>query len=567
MSGGLVNAGQLYASNAGATSSFQSSAFTVPANTLVIVDVTTYHTTPANLRTPTLSSLQGLTYDQVGSPVDDGRASPLIRTTRFRTMVDTDVDLEQVTADTAGVNQTQITMCVQWIGSVDCSGTRGDGAMGGSDSADSGGSDVTTLASPPDLGAYSSPNNGAAAVCITSGGAGITPRPYWSEVSEQSPVLGTRTETQFLDAGFDTVANCTAGSGKLAVRIDEIIAPPHPATLSVEQSGAVNAGTVTDGGTVVGGGGTTRWTVVFRRCRLLFLALESTSDETFSLAAVDERVTMTPLWASSRSGNTFYVWQITITGDRDVTSVCDFVASIDTNQTFSWQLFGITSVDATAGTLGVIQSGGHQFTPSTVEDISHSAYASANSFIVLFAGGNGVAPWSTGDWSNGWHLSAIKGSGNIAAVGAAFRNSAPEPMSMEATGISGSTAFFVELAAAEGAAEPTNRPVVTVESPLPYNDPDYPIDPTEWLVFTVTDEDAEPGLGGGLERALPIILFPDGTDALVHDGDTFRPRFAGSTREAISGGYRYTVRPSSGRWTQAPTLLPYAYDGTGLEAL
>lgn len=109
-------------------------------------------------------------------------------------------------------------------------------------------------------------------------------------------------------------------------------------------------------------------------------------------------------------------------------------------------------------------------------------------------------------------------------------------------------------------------PVITVESPLPYDDPDFPIDPADPLVFTITDEDAEPGLGAGLERALPVIMFPDGTDALVHDGDAFRPRFYGSTREAITGGYRYTVVWFTGRWPQPPTLMPYAYDLRGNEA-
>ena len=98
---GIVNAGQLYAGNSGAAFSFQSGPFDVPSYTLIEGDVTTYHTTSASLRTPTLSSLQGLTYVQIGSPMDDGRASPLIRTTPFTTMVTSDVVAEKVTAATS----------------------------------------------------------------------------------------------------------------------------------------------------------------------------------------------------------------------------------------------------------------------------------------------------------------------------------------------------------------------------------------------------------------------------------------------------------------------------------
>lgn len=130
------------------------------------------------------------------------------------------------------------------------------------------------------------------------------------------------------------------------------------------------------------------------------------------------------------------------------------------------------------------------------------------------------------------------------------------------------TAFDGVYACAVGG----ERPVVTIISPLPVDDPEEPISATDPLVFTVTDPDAEPGLGGGLKRVVPILVFPDALRSkgaqLIHDGDDFYPMFTGSTREAIEGGYQYTVVWwNEGRWPSRPRLLPFAYDLTGLEAL
>jgi hypothetical protein len=116
-----------------------------------------------------------------------------------------------------------------------------------------------------------------------------------------------------------------------------------------------------------------------------------------------------------------------------------------------------------------------------------------------------------------------------------------------------------------------HRPVVTIVSPLPPNDEAHKIPRSSHLRFRVTDVDGPPGTGGGLEHFVPIILFPDGTEALVHDGEEFRPRFRGSTRwptsPPVDPGYEYDVVWHTGLWPQDPTLLPWAWDMTGLEAL
>lgn len=85
-----------------------------------------------------------------------------------------------------------------------------------------------------------------------------------------------------------------------------------------------------------------------------------------------------------------------------------------------------------------------------------------------------------------------------------------------------------------------------------------PLNSTQPVTFDVTDET-------GLVRALVLVTLGSET-FLVHDGDIFRPGFSNySTRTAIAGGFRYTVRPNGG-WTKPPTFEVHAVDTSGNEA-
>lgn len=96
----------------------------------------------------------------------------------------------------------------------------------------------------------------------------------------------------------------------------------------------------------------------------------------------------------------------------------------------------------------------------------------------------------------------------------------------------------------------------------------------DFLDLTVTNDAPASGgsgvMGGGLQRAVPILIFPDTVPMdteLIHDGDQFYPKFAGSSRAEILGGFEYDIIWYTGHWPSRPKLLPFAYDFSGLEAL
>jgi hypothetical protein len=101
----------------------------------------------------------------------------------------------------------------------------------------------------------------------------------------------------------------------------------------------------------------------------------------------------------------------------------------------------------------------------------------------------------------------------------------------------------------------TTPPVVAAVSPAP----GATIASSTALVVDVTD-------GGGFRRIFVNVSFPaKGLDEVVHDGDAFSPLYArASTRETISGGYRFTLIRLAG-WPASPTLKVHAIDTAGNE--
>jgi hypothetical protein len=121
-------------------------------------------------------------------------------------------------------------------------------------------------------------------------------------------------------------------------------------------------------------------------------------------------------------------------------------------------------------------------------------------------------------------------------------------------GGSGTIEQFEDLAGAVGS--DATAPVVTVVSPPAGTE----IDATEPVVVDVTDE-------ASLRRAIVHVQLPQlGLWEVAHDGDSFAPLYsAGSTRAAISGGYRYTLNRATGWPSRTVTVQVFAVDTGGNE--
>lgn len=108
------------------------------------------------------------------------------------------------------------------------------------------------------------------------------------------------------------------------------------------------------------------------------------------------------------------------------------------------------------------------------------------------------------------------------------------------------------VADASGSAGETIKPTVTIVSPTPGTTV-YPDTP---LVFDITD-------ASGFSIIIPmVILDPLKVPEPTHNTEAFEPLYAASTRVAIVGGFRYTLRRKHG-WYASPSLLIWAVDASG----
>lgn len=97
----------------------------------------------------------------------------------------------------------------------------------------------------------------------------------------------------------------------------------------------------------------------------------------------------------------------------------------------------------------------------------------------------------------------------------------------------------------------TLAPTVTLVSPAPGT----LIARSTPFVVDVQDENA------GVFAALFVKVATSRLYEVAHDGEAFSYLYqAGSTRAAISGGYRFTLRREGG-WPGAPTFTVRAFDG------
>ncbi len=112
----------------------------------------------------------------------------------------------------------------------------------------------------------------------------------------------------------------------------------------------------------------------------------------------------------------------------------------------------------------------------------------------------------------------------------------------------GVQAFFVY----QGVASDGQPPLVSLVSPAA-----GALDAATAIVVDVTDQD--------LGQVIVAARFESlGVEEVVHQGTRFSAAYAGgSSRAAISGGWRYTIRRGTG-WPAAPTIDVYAIDTGGI---
>lgn len=106
-----------------------------------------------------------------------------------------------------------------------------------------------------------------------------------------------------------------------------------------------------------------------------------------------------------------------------------------------------------------------------------------------------------------------------------------------------------------GSGEDETAPTVAVVSPAS----NLIITPSTQLVIDVTDN--------VLLRRVLLVARTGGLEEVVHNGNAFGPMYSRdpNRREAISGGYRYTLLRRGG-WPSSPTIDAYPFDTAGNES-
>lgn len=103
-------------------------------------------------------------------------------------------------------------------------------------------------------------------------------------------------------------------------------------------------------------------------------------------------------------------------------------------------------------------------------------------------------------------------------------------------------------------ADVAGRPTVSVVSPSA----GATIVSTQSITFNATDD-------GTFRKVLAFAKFANGVHELVHNGSSFSPYYANSSRSVISGGFQYVVNRSGGWPTGAIAFEVVAIDTQGNE--
>jgi len=521
-----------------ATASQAMASIILPENALVFADVETYHTTSGSLATPTLSGTGGETWVQVATRTVGG-GSPLRRLTRFRTMVAADATTV-VTIACGGVAQTGLAWSVTCYGGVTTGGTNGADAVGQVVSGDSGTSSVTTLSLA--LAAFGSLTNGVSAAFVNGTASGITPRSGWTELSDTAITsTSNRLEVQFA-AVNDTQANCTASSGLLMGIACEIVAAPGLGR-RVTSTTLWNAAATSDPQVIVG--------VNLRPGSTWFLQVAGNSAS--SHVPTSAGVTWTLKQSTSFYNGVFNaIYSTTVALDVTVNISVD---NAGVGVGLEIALIEVANVDTAVGAgTGLIQS--KQWASATniatIWSETFAATVDPQSITVILAGTNNTSAGcfaARPGWQQAHQLGG--GFGCIAGFWRANGDQDPDVQRMDVASTYSAMAFEFAAGSASVAGD---APVIALVSPA-----EGPITASAPIVIDVTDPD------GDLTTVIPMFDMPtSGISEIAHNGTVFAAAYlAGSTRTAITNGFRYTFNRVGG-WVTVPlTLTVLAFDAEG----
>jgi hypothetical protein len=220
-----LNRGSLTTVNSGASASVNAASVTLPSNTLVLLSVVVFNSTAANLRFPTISSTNGISWVEI----DRQELSTSHWVVLYRACVEADT-ATVVTISFGGVSQTAIQAHIEWVGGSKMGGANGALSVGQKKKGTDTGTSLTlTFGS-----AMSNTNYGGYSVCVTNNsGVDITPRSGWTETTDLSQT-NCQMNTQFRNTN-DTAGGCGGGSSTfagIAIELKTIDTPALGTTLN-----------------------------------------------------------------------------------------------------------------------------------------------------------------------------------------------------------------------------------------------------------------------------------------------------------------------------------------------
>lgn len=526
-----ISSGLTTSGNTGSSTTRSTGSITLLENCLMICDVLTHNTTPANLEKPTLAGTGGETWTELATETN-GNPSPTLRLTRFATMVAADTT-SNVTA-THTLTQTNISVFVTWHGGVNTSGSNGSGAIGTTITSNSANTNITSKT--VNLSAPSNPRNGYCAFMRAGSGA-TGSRTGWSELYDAAPNASHQVQIQTIGIP-DTAWSATMGSSTVGVIITELVAVTDPVVIAQVQARS----------TAAISSSTNSFTFTAQdNCTYLIIAIGSTSITGFTPATPGQTWALLYHPAQASNGTEFYVYATRITTAGDYTVQISGMAAGGGNG--SWGTLEVKCSIENYPPHGIVQSDTHAHNSGGAATVTFSTAApiTRNSGMFWYQANGNTSRLSQDGWQNCPTFS------NSSQGGGSFRANGATTVSMTwstGLGVNPLQSYFAEF---EGIPTPS-APEVTMVSPAA-----GAISTSDDVVVDVTDVDED------IISWVPYFSIDSGTPELAWDGSDFTTDYIfGSSVTPITNGFRYTFSRAGGWPGTTVDFVGTAVDETGL---